>query len=56
MAVGHGQEAAIDVLRVVGVIAIRLEQAKGTLIGREGRRLRLRHFFNDRYLTALAEP
>ena len=56
MAVGHGQEAAINILGVVGVIAIRLEHAKGTLIGREGRRLRLRLFFNDRYLMALAEP
>jgi len=33
--IGHRQEAAIDILRKVGMITIRLKQAKGTFIGCE---------------------
>lgn len=37
----HGQEAALDIVREVGVVAIGLEHAKGTFIRSERRWLRL---------------
>lgn len=53
MTVRHGQEATINVLRIVGVVTIGLEHAKGTLIGSEAGWLRL--FFDGGYLVLSAE-
>ena len=53
MTVGHGQEAAIDVLRKVGVVTVRLEHAKGAFIGSEAGWLGL--LLNGVHLTLSAE-
>lgn len=35
VAVGHGQEAAVDILRILGMVTVGLKYAKGTFIGSE---------------------